>query len=910
MSASIAAAVRRVVLLSAGLTMGSVAIVHGAESAPGDESTLEEIVVTGYARSLELALSNKRDADLISDGISAEDVGKYPEQNIAESLQRVTGVQITRSLGNGQFISVRGLDPKFTNTLFNGRSLPSASGTRAFDFQVLSSNFANRVDVFKSPTADLPESGLAATVNMQAAKPLDVGSRRTALNLEGVYDEQARDGVEPHLSALFTDTFLDDRLGWMISADYSKRNINDQQFSSDGVIADSTYTGPGSAKRIFSLHLNDLVGTDERRSAMSMLQFRVNDALELRMDTIATEFKQRYNYYQGQNFYPAAGALGPSPTDTQTLDENGVEVAWSGSNVFAWLQGNSFEFEQEVTSTALGGTLTLGDWNIDGEVSYGEATERTTQIYVSWNLLSPGGDLWYDTTQDPNGPISYGFYNGFDPNDISNYNFFGVQGAYKEPTRDKIWNYRLDATRTLDAGWLKAVRIGANFGDRTLSETPNWMSNSNAGYPADMSQYTMLYRNPTFFSSYSGGAQIPQEFLTVNLNKFFRDFPLASIVAANPPMQTLTRTTVVEEKSQAAYVRLDFAGAEDRWKANLGLRAVRTEEISSGYIPTPDADLIYGLFGGSNSLSYSDAAILEQSNTYNNVLPSFNVSYVINNDLIARFAAARVLQRPDMNLLAAASSPNASSGPPPSGTWTGTLAKGNPNLDPYLSDQFDVSLEWYFHPRGILAASYYVKDVKNLVLTNYSTETQDVTIGGNSTNTNVPAGTVMPIQLSVSQPVNAESTTIRGLELGYQQAFDFLPGVFSALGAQANYTHIWYGSVVLNQGQPALPLPGISKDSYNLGLYYDNGKFDLHAGYNYRSRWVYDAVSYFGDGIFVKGYGQLDLSGNFKVTDSVSLNLSVVNLTESALQQENKYGINRLYDLSGRRYYMGVRINL
>ncbi|WP_083918854.1 TonB-dependent receptor [Rudaea cellulosilytica] len=864
--------------------------------------TLGTVTVTGYAKSLERALANKREADVVSDGISAEDVGKYPEQNIAESLQRVTGVQITRSLGDGQFLSVRGLDPKFTDTLFNGRQLPTASGTRAFDFQVLTSNFANQVDVYKSPTPDLPESGLAATVNVQSIKPLDLGAERAALNVEGVYDEQAKQGVKPHVSALYLNTFLDNRLGWMVSVDYNQRRLNDQQFTSDGVLPDSTYTGPGTVYRVFGVHLNDLLGTDRRLSGMSMLQFKVNDNLELHLDTIASRFEQRYNYYQGQNFYPGAGALGASPTDSQTLDRNNVETVWSGSNVFAWMQANMFDFLQETTSTALGGTLTFGDWKIDNELSYGEATEHTTQAYVSWATKAPGANLRYDTTKDPGGPISVGFYNGFNPNDPSNYYFFGVQGAYKEPTRDQIWNYRIDATRSLDSGWLKSVKVGANFEDRTLSSTPNWMGNSGAGYPTDMSPYLILHDNSSFFSSYDGGAQVPSSFMTVNLPKFFSDFPLSQIVAKNPPMQVVTATTVVEEKSEAAYVRVDVGDADGRWKANAGLRAVRTEELSSGYSPTSGAYLIYGLVGGSNSLSYTDASIHAQSHTYNNLLPSLNASYLISDDLIARFAAAKVMQRPDMNLLAAASNPNASTSPPPGGTWVGTLAEGNPDLKPYLANQFDVSLEWYFSKRGIFAADFFLKNVQNLVLTNYTKETVDVAIGSAN-------GPKQPIELSVSQPVNATTTQIKGVELGYQQAFDFLPGFWSGLGAQANFTHIWYGSVVLNQGQPALPLPGISKNTYNLGVYYDNGKFDIHAGYNYRSGWVADPLSYFGDGIFVKGYGQLDLSANYKVNSKLSFNASVVNLTQSALRQDDRYGITRLYDLSGRRYYVGARLN-
>ena len=902
---------RRTTLSLAGCVAALVAASASAAEPdpPAQNEALNEVVVTGYARSLEQAIENKRNADIVSDGISAEDIGKYPEQNIAESLQRVTGVQITRSLGDGQYLSVRGLDPKFTDTLYNGRQLPSGSGTRAFDFQVLSSNVASQVDVYKSPTASMLESGLAATVNVQSIKPLTVGTQRAAFTVEGVYDEQARSGVQPHLSGLYTNTFLDNRLGLTVALDFNERNLDVQQSSTDGVIKDNDYTGPGTAYRLFSIHLNDLVGTDKRLSGMTFVQFKVNEALELRLDTLASRFDQQYNYYQGQNFYPGAGALGSSPTASQTIDANGVETIWSGSNVFSWMQANQFHYLQTMISSALGGTLSVADWKIDAEGSFGQAREETTQMYVSWATPSPGGSLTYDTTVDPGGPISRTFTNGFNPNDPNNYAFNNVQGAYKAPTTDRIWNVKLDASRPLDLGWLRTVKVGANYSDRTLGNTPNFIGAFGAGFPSDMNQYLTMHNNPKFFASYSGAANIPKSFLTVNLNQFFKDFPLATIVAEHPPQQSLTTTTVVEEKSEAAYVQLDAASPDGRLKGNIGLRAVHTEELSSGYVPTPDASLYYGLFGGANSLSYSAAALQAQTQTYNNFLPSLNVSYQLADDLVTRVAVAKVLQRPDMNLLAAASSPNASSGPPPSGTWIGTLNKGNPGLQPYLSNQFDVSLEWYFNERSLIAADFFFKDVKNLVLTQYTQETANVTLAGSQTSS-FPSGTVLPIQLSVAQPVNAQSTQIKGVELAYQQPFEFLPSLLHSLGAQANYTHIWAGSVVLNQGQPALPLPGISKSTYNVGLYYDNSTVDVHAVYNYRSQWVSDPLSFFGDGAFVKGYGQLDLTGNYNINKNLSVNASVINLTREALVQVDRYNINRLYELSGRRYYLGVHLKL
>lgn len=902
--------------LAGAATMGSGSPQESSQGSQSNQSDdtgpaqLQEVVVTGYAASLEKAIEDKFNAVNITDGISAEGIGEFPEQNLAESLQRVTGVQITRNQGEGQFVSVRGLDPKFTDTLFNGRQLPSGSGTRAFDFQILSGSFAERVDVYKSPTANLPESGLAATINVQSIRPLDYGKRRLVATVEGVYDGQARSGVTPHLQALFTDTFLDHRLGWLVAFDLNERNVDDQTTSTDGVLPDSTYTGSGTAYRIFGLHSADQVGLDRRASVMSMLQYRVNDALELRLDTLDSEFEQSYNWYQGNNYYPGAFALGPETTLGETLDSNGVETRWQGTNVFAWLEANRFHYLQRLTSSALAATLTLQNWKIDAEASFGQSREETTQMYVNWATKAPGATLAYDTTQDPGGPVGYSF-SGYDPTNPSNYYFFGEQGQYKAPTTDRIINFKVDATRALDVGWLTALQTGANYEDRTLGNRPNGIANTSAGFATDMTPYLMMDNNPQWFSSYGGPAQFPKNWLTVNLDKFYGAYPLSKFVAANPPVNNLTQTTVVEEKSEAAYGQIDFATPGKRLTGNAGVRLVHTEELSSGFVPAPTATLVYGFAGGTNNITYSSQGVFAQSNSYNDVLPDINVTYRLTDDLLARFAAAKVMQRPDMNLLAESSSPNASSGPPPAGMpWVGTLSEGNPDLKPYRANQFDLSLEWYFGPRSLLAGDFFVKDVKNLVLTNYFKQSANVTLGLNPSGTSYSAGTVLPITFSVAQPENAQSTTLKGVEIAWQQPFTFLPGFLASFGAQANYTHIWTQEVVLNEGKPALPVTGVSANTYNAGIYYDTGKFGVHANYNYRSRWVYDPLSFFNDGVFVQGYGQLDISGGYNVTKWLTISASIINATQSALTQVDRYGINRLYELNGRRFYLGVHATL
>jgi len=860
---------------------------------------LQEVVVTGYAASLEKAIEDKFKASNIIDGISAEGIGQFPEQNLAESLQRVTGVQIARNQGEGQFISVRGLDPKFTDTLYNGRQLPSGSGSRAFDFQVLSGDFAQKVDVYKSPTADLPESGLAATVNVQSIRPLDYGRQRIVATVDGMYDQQARSNVTPHLAALYTNTFFDHRLGWLVAFDLNERNVDDQSSITDGVLADSTYPGPGTAYRLFGMVLNDQVGFDRRASVMSMLQFRVNDALELRLDTLDSEFQQTYNWFQGDAYYPDAFALGPETTLSQTLDSNNVETKWSGTNVFDETSGNRFEYTQRLTSNALVATLSLANWTVNTEASFGEAREETTNIYTNFTPKSPPGSTFsYDTTQDPNGPVGF-TVSGFDPTNPNNYVFSAELGEYKAPTTDKIWNFKTDAATHLDYGWLKGFQTGANYEDRTLANTANAISPNSSGFASDMTPYLMMHSDPNWLDGYGGPAQFPRTWLTVNLNKFFSAYPLASFVAAHPPTVNLSQTTVVEEKSGAAYAQIDFANPSGRLTGNAGVRLVHTKELSSGYVPAPGALLVYGFAGGSN-MTYTSQGLFAQENSYNDVLPDLNLTFRLTDDLLARFAAAQVMQRPDMNLLAQSSSPNAASAPPPPpAQWHGILSEGNPNLKPYRADQFDLSLEWYFGARSLLAADVFVKKVKNLVLTNYFQQNANAAIGSAN-------GPVQPIVFSVAQPENAQTTTLKGVEFAWQQPFTFLPGFLSALGAQANYTHIWTKPVVLNEGQPALPVTGVSTNTYNAGIYYDTGKFGVHANYNYRSEWVADPLSYFGDGDFVRGYGQLDVSGNYNVTRWLAINASVINVTDAASIQVDRYGINRYYELSGRRFELGL----
>ena len=872
------------------------------------EAVLRTIVVSGYAKGLQNAIALKYKAINITDEISAGSIGQFPNQDMAEALERITGIQVSLDQGLAQYVSVEGLNPDYTNTLYNGRELPSGSGTRAFDFQILSGSLAENVQVYKSPTANLPDAGIAGTINVQSVKPLQYGGERALVSVNGIYNQQGSggNGVTPNIQGLYTNTFLDHRLGFEVAADLWEQNVDYQQMDTTGVIADSTYTGAGTQYRMYGLGLGDQQGFDKRTSVMSMVQFKVNDDLEVDFDTLDSEFSQAYNWNLGDSYYPAADALGPESTISETVSPTtGVETAWEGTNVFAWLEANRFAYQQKLTSNALSAILTLGPWTINSQASFGQARETTTNMYVDFSTAAPGATFEYNLKQG--GPISFGFVN-YNPEDASNYNFAGEQGEYNSPTTDQITAVNVDASRPLNwqpVSFLQASKfqMGVRFTNEIFQTRPNGIADTTNGLPnaSDPDAYLTLDNNPTFFSSYSGPAQFPTNFLTVNLNKFYAANPLSAFAVANPPVPELTQTTDIIERDGSAYGQVLFNSPDNRMTGNIGMRLVRTEELSGGFVPGPGATLTYQ-FASATDLVYSSQAIFAREHVYFNALPDLNLTYRVTDDLLARFAAAQMMERPDINLLGQSNVPDAPSGPPQAGVttpWVGTLNEGNPDLKPYRSNQLNLSLEWYLAPGSMLSGMVFYKHVMDQILTGYFTEKENV-------NTPGAGSPVTPITFTVGEPINGPSTNITGAEIAWVQPFVFLPGVLRNFGAEMNYTRVWTESEIVEVGQPAQPPTGVSNDTYNLGLYYQTAKFGFHANYNYRSKYLSNEDNYFGDGLYVDGYGQLNLSADYHLSHWLTLNAGITNVTQSAFTEVDRYEVLDDYALSGRQFELGV----
>jgi iron complex outermembrane receptor protein len=856
------------------------------------DDSLQEIVVSGFRESLATAVQDKRTAVAIVDTIAAEDIGKFPEQNLAESLQRITGVQIQRSAGEGQFVSIRGLDPKFTQVDLDGRALPTPTGTRTFDFTIFSSDFVNAVDVYKSPTADLTEGGLAGVANVRTIDPATVKDRQIVFVAKGSDDLNSRD-VDPRFTGLYADKLLDGRLGIVLGADYSKRHFENFQYQAFGL---QPYTaqpaGPFTVSGLFdnAQTFNLIPGDRERSTYLGSLSFALTDNFKLYGEALYSRFANDdvsvTDAYRQTNLAPppVGGIISSTPSPSTpstiltTLDASGIDYRNNG---------RTNDYKDTLESFALGASLDEGPLSLRLDASTSLAKEVASTLALEAigriNATSTISGLPAVVTIDP----------GQNPLNPNLFSALGVNGEYNQPTTDKIEAVKLDGAWHIDNVFVDQVKFGVRYAQEVntaASQSLNVSAQTLAGLLGTPYNATIeggSFSSAPYMTQYSAnffGHSIT--YLSANLGSLLAKVPLSALLASTPLTENLASTYSVKEDSYAGYMRLDFRVPASNLTGNIGFRMVSTKQTSSGYSPNLN-DITFDQQGAQTLIPNVTATSVGQS--YNNFLPNLNLTYTVAADLLLRFAAAKTMTRSDLSQLAPNTTVNAN---------VKSITAGNPNLTPYTATQFDLSLEWYLNKGGLLSTALFYKDVKNFIQNGSTSTTLNVT--------QVQGGTI-PITFSVLQPENGGTAILRGVEVGYQQAFTFLPAPFDNFGAVLNYTYVDASQLVVTQGSPSVPLSGVSKDTYNLVGFYETPRFGVRVAYNYRSGYVVDPLSYFGDGDFRKSYGQLDLSASYHVLSNFDLTVEALNVTNNALIDVDKYGINRGYETDGTTVLLGGR---
>lgn len=835
------------------------------QAAPPAEGEEQEIVVSGIRNSLQQAAQVKRDAPQVMDVITAEDVGKLPDANVAEALQRVTGVQITRVFGEGQSVSVRGLQQ--VRVEVDGRTLLGWSARlsppendqlgRSSGLDSVPSSLFGRLEVRKSPLASQAEGGLGGTVNLVTPKPLSFKETTLSVRAQGVYSENS-EKFEPAVTGFFTTKFADGRLGIMLAGEYQKRTSMTQTFERNNFL-NRTYTGTGAGVYATPvlLQYEQFVVDRSRLGLNGAVQFEVTPEFTLTADALYSKLTTG----RLQDFFAFRLPTGTNPV-TNRVVENGAVVAGTANGTVT----TAGQIRNEPTESylyGLNGKYEKDGLTIEADGYYSKGTiDQTIQIITLQATAPVPGNFDFRNNIIPS--LSLGSFN---PSVYSSYNpaTNGVRSNRLIGLLEE-WTGKLDMSYEFDSG--VTLAMGVRYTD--LHARSNAYRSQVTPTRAEIEPYLKLVDGGGFLADIPGS--FPRVFLTT-APTFDYVFTRAQAAEPNPNpndrstlLPNLQRDYDFSEKTFAAYLMVSGEGEllGMPYKANAGVRIASTRLSVDSYRNVGTV-----------------STLVNDENRYTNVLPSANIAFNVTDNFLIRVSGSQTMQRASIADLAPSTFFNATNL---------SVTGGNAALEPPISTQADISFEYYTGKSSLISGALFYKDVKNFIAS-FVTSGVDTDLD--------PQGRV----LVFSRPENLASAKIKGFEIGVQQFLDFLPAPLDGLGIIANYT---YSDSADNAG---FPLVAVSKNSYNLVGLFEKGPISARIAYNYRD----EAVFEFSEGrpSFIGPRSQLDAQIGVDITKRIALSLQAQNLipSESATTEYSAAGPVALngYALSERRYSIGLR---
>ncbi len=851
---------------------------QAVDTAPVAAEAGDDIVVTGVRASLQSAQNIKRNSAQIVDSIVAEDIGKLPDRNIAEALQRISGIQIQRNFGEGSSVAIRGLTQ--VRTELNGRDIFTASGSsNALSLEDVPSELLAGIDVYKNPSADLIEDQLSGTINFRTRKPFDFDGFKISGSATNTYYDLIKKS-QPAASLLVSDRWNTGigEIGILASASYQKTN-----FRQDTISTEPFYTldesNPGDAATAALLGRTGQTTTlphgtgigevfgDRRRLGIDVsLQWRPTDTLEFTGEVFRNDYKLRsygYSYFaytSGASITPLAGA-------PFTYAPNGDFQSGTFTDVPIGNNTSLGSRHSVTTDYSLNGKWKpTANLTITGDLQYVDS--KTDNLNSIVGLSGVANTL----TQDISGEIPSFQITSADglANPATYSNGFYLDNLNNSKGTDKVG--RLDGEYRFDGGILSSIKAGFRFADRR-----NRTSDTGYRYTGLTGAATNL-RYVDLGGFFRGQADLFGDIQAFSLPTVLDyDATRASLGIATTPSYVPSGTNTQAQKTYTGYAAAFFK-ADDLpvpIDGNIGVRVVQSKVAVSGFYQ--QVDLITAP-DGTQSTAAPTFTEVNEATKYTSVLPSLNVRGRLTDRLQLRFAVSKNISRPNFNQL----------NPSLTITEPGTAqidqqhvtSTGNPYLKPMKSTNFDASLEWYFAKSGSLTVAGFYKDISNYIQTVITP--RDVTFTDGVTAT-----------YDVTTYSNAAKAKVKGAEVAYQQFFDFLPGPLAGLGVQANFTYVDSEAPSPASDGPVtqLSLEGLSKYNYNLIGIYERAIVSARVAYNWRSEFLV-TTSANGTGNlpqFQKASGQLDASITANVTPHLSLTLNGTNLTNTV--RSTYYGI-------------------
>lgn len=897
-------------------TLLATAVSLALTPAYAQEETIEEIVVTGVRASIINSIDQKREADGFVDAVSAEDLGKFPDLNLSESLQRIPGLTLARNdFGDGSSINLRGLGPAFSRVEINGitGTVNDARGG-GFNFEILASELFSNVRVKKSFNARDVEGGLAGLVELYTPRPFDRDGFAMSVSAQAQHAENAED-TGPRAAVLVSQNW-DNKFGITASLAYSDTKYftsSNGGISARPLFAPATGDLRDSATQeqldgLIPSTINYEVNNDERETLGATLgaQFRPNDQLEFTLDAIFANIEGDRRFTRAD----APPENGINAIDNETI-VNGVITSATLTDVQNRIATNDNDTEENFLQLSGQVKITPNDnWTITPFVGYAERELASDSSLLSFARgdLTTGQLARYPVTYNLNGQFIEFSSPGLNLDQASLADEYFLNVFLIRPTvdKDEEVSTKLDFERAFDDSPLSKINFGARYSNRETSRNFIEVRVDNLASDTDLRTLPTLADALVFENFNINGApgSFPSRIISADadaiLNQYFvggfniDDFrapvtgPLEDqriegltvpgSVLINRQARAAQNTFSGEEETIALYGEMTFEF--DNVLFNAGVRYIDTDQTSSGF-----------------QVANNFGTAIETSNSYSELLPSMSLRYTASDTLQYRAAYSKSLTRPTLNDLRVAES---FGGIDESG---GSGSRGNPELDPFTSDNFDVGFEWYFGEEALMAVSLFYKDIDGLIVSSSVTEDREFL--------SQVTGELVTGPIVFTLPSNGGPAEVTGLEFIVQSRFDFLPGFWSNFGGIFNYTYA-DSDAAFEEGDDTgevASIPGLSKNSYNAILYYDDGKLDARLSYAFRERFVESTAASFGVPEFVNDRSQLDFSSNYYLTDNLTFQFQALNLTEERLDTESVRGIPNDTGQLDRRFFIGARYN-
>ena len=903
-----------------GTAFGGVTVSSAYAQEPATDDT-EVIQISGIRGSLKANLNEKRFSNAIVDSISAEDIGKFPDKNVAETLARVPGVTINRDFGEGEGVTIRGFSPSQNVTLLNGQAVGTAQWFilnqtgRNFNFELLASEMVGKVDVYKSPQADLEEGGLGGTVLVHTRRPLDMESGTLAGSIEGQYSE-VPDKWDPSASGLYSWSNDDETFGFVIAASLQNRTVERHSQESDfgwfgpgiariegGLSAPSTdgVGNPGTEKGSLPWGVGSAVfKQDRKRTGIdATAQYSPNEKLDVALHYLYSEL-QADNVNSNLIGIPFRGLFVGADNARPGSVENGfvtdlnftgnaAQPGWAPFLAYDNIYRDGSKAQTQVLDLDIN-YLINDDAQLHVQLGTTKGESQINDFFTEFFASPNDPRIAIDFTSPD--PTSHGAaidFTGANPWLANPGDEFPLAAVFdqEQKTQDKESYIQGDLTLNVELGAIESFKFGAKIKDREFNQyriRDDIGGASNFGFASD------FWSGDVLNISHSGNSLASQSYFAPDralMQSYFDALPECNTSPAgacrNSNVVQHLANFVIEETITNLYAMANFSG--EGFRGNIGLRYARTDSDTSGF----DA--------AGNALAFE--------NDYDQLLPSINLAYDVTDDVVLRMSAAKVLTRPSPFSLAPAFNLTPE---------TGRGNAGNPDLLPVKANQYDLGLEWYFDEASLVSLTWFKKDISDFIFLN----TVQAEINGVNFN-------------QLSRPENGGNTDYEGLEFQITHDFD------NGFGAFFNYTYVDAapGSIQEAQLIPAVldadgnemaaasaalvsrdvEFPDVSKTAFNVGAFYETEDYTARIAYTWRDEY-FVALTEFGPQ-FRDDNASLDAQVSYNISENVTLKIEAVNLTNEIFRNfliqdgDNPHPSDGTRVISteaenGRRFYVGM----